>query len=156
MNSAVTATPASKGLNILVIRAADCSLDERSLSKLLDDAGLKVASITLSTPAEIASGAVNPKDSDHVIALLDNELAGDGQLQDGMLGVAQCGMGVIGIWPEGADTDDMHPALQKFGAKQIPWDAEQLSEAMGSVAPETFQSSSGGSAAKHDTTHNKC
>ena len=156
MNSAATAMPAGKGLKILVIHAVGCPPDEGLLRKLLDDAGLKAASIKLATPAEIASGAINPKDFDHVITLLDDELAEDDRLEAGMLGVAQCGMGVTGIWTEGAHSEEMHPALQKFGAKQIPWNAEQLSQALSSEAPETYQSTSGESAAKHDTTHNKC
>jgi len=152
----ITAAPAGSGLNILIIHAPGCPPAQDAIGKLLADAGLAGASITLATPADIAGGKVNPKDFDHVIAVLDDGLAKDDQLDASMLGVARCGMGVTGIWAEGSETDDMHPALRKYGAKQVPWNAAELAKTLGSEPAQTFQSSTGGTAARHDTTHNKC
>ncbi len=156
MSDGATAGSSGKGLNILIIHAAGRKPDEASVSKLLGDAGVKAVSLTFATPAEITNGSINPSDFDHVIVLLEDDLSSDDHLEEGMKGLVKCGIGAIGIWAEEINSEDMHPAVQKYGAKQIPWDAEQLSQALNSEAPETFQSTSGGSSASYETTHNKC
>ncbi|AMN55328.1 hypothetical protein ACP90_26390 [Labrenzia sp. CP4] len=156
MSDEATAGSSGKGLSILIIHAAGRKPNKASVSKLLSDAGVKAASLTFATPAEIANGSINPSDFDHVIVLLDDDLSGDDHLEEGMKGLVNCGFGAIGIWAEEMDSEDMHPAVQKYGAKQIPWDAKELSQALNSEAPETFQSTRGGSSASHETTHNKC
>ncbi|GEM_PF-3556513 len=155
-DSTQSAGPADKGLKILIIHAHGCPPDDGAIRKLLEKAGLSGASIVFATPADVENGSVDPKEFDHVFALLDDDLATDDQLEGGMLGVAQCGMSVTGIWGDGMASEDMHPALQKFGGQQIPWDAEKLLQALDTPAPKTFQSTSGGAAARHDSTHNKC
>lgn len=156
MSSSDTVGPAENGPNILIIHAPGCPPDEAAVSQLLSAAGLKPESVTFATPAEIADGSINPKNFEFVFALLRDELGSDDQLEAGVLGVAQCGKAITGIWGEGASSDEMHPALQKYGAKQIPWDAEQLANAIDSKAPQTFKSPTGGESARHKPTHNTC
>ena len=156
MSSSDAAGPSENGPTILIIHAPGCPPDQAAVSRLLAAAGLNPENVTFATPAEIVDDSINPKNFEFVFALLGDELEADDQLEAGVLGVAQCGKAITGIWGEGTSSDEMHPALQKYGAKQIPWDAEQLASAIDSEAPQTFKSPTGGQSARHKPTHNTC
>ena len=148
--------PSDKGIRVLVIHSAKRTPDEAALRKLLRDAGYKVALLVLATPADVAAGKVDPSDFDHVIALLDDALAQDKHLEGGMLAVARCGQGVVGVWTSDEVSEDMHPSVQKYGKCQVPWDPAAVSNALEAAGPRPFQSTTGGGAASHGVRPNKC
>lgn len=147
---------ADKGLRVLVIHSPGKRPNEASLRELLRDAGCTVSEIVFATPADITAGNVDPADFDRVITILDDELGEDTELDGAMVAVAGCGQGVTGIWPAGASSKGMHPAVERYGKSQVPWDPTALSKALQADKPEPFQSTAGGPAASHTITPNKC
>jgi hypothetical protein len=148
--------PSADGLRILVIHAPGHRPAEAPLRKLLRDARCKVADLVFAIPAQITVGEVDPSEFDKIITILDAELAEDEELEGAMIAVAQGGHGATGIWPAGAQSEGMHPAVARYGKCQIPWDPIAASKALNTNAPESFQSAAGGVAASHDIKPNKC
>lgn len=146
-------------LRILVICAPVRTFYKEAVARLLNDARLSVKDFKLVTPTDITGGRINPEDFDRILVILTNELGTDIELEEAMLAVAQCGMGMIEIWDENAKSDKMHPAGQKYGIRQIPWDPEKLFQAVVSGTPQEFQSSDGRQIEpeeRHEATSNKC
>lgn len=150
------AAPASNGRKILVIYAGE-QPDKATIEALLVDAGCPPDEIVLATASEVAEGMVDPKEFDHVISLLDDELAKDASAEASALAVAQCGGAVIGVWPEGVKSaEGMHPAVGKYGRAQIPWDPKSIADVIGTRCPQPLHTPSGEQASSHPITQNKC
>lgn len=147
--------PANNGQKILIIYAGDPP-DKEKIAELLTNAGCAAADITLATSDEVASGDVDPKNFDHVIAILDDELASDEDVEAGILAVAQCGSTVIGVWSPEAVSSDMHPAVALYGKAQVPWTPSALASALGTQCPQPLHTSSGSPSVGHQIEQNKC
>lgn len=145
-----------KGLKILVVHAPGCPPDEAAFTKLLSDARLDVADLEFTTSADIANGMISPEAFDRVLAILGDEMGADEHLESSMLGIARSGMSVLGLWDKDAVSNEMHPAVRKYGDTQIPWNPESLFQAIFHKTPQMFQSPVGGQTTHHKTTHNKC
>ena len=159
MSNADTAEPAGKSLKILVVHAPDHPPDEVAFAELLDNAELGASVIRLMVPVDIVNGLVNLKNFDRVLVILTEYLAADNHLEDCMLSTVRCEVGVTGIWDKDAVSNEMHPAVWKYGIQQIPWNSAKLFQAIISNIPQRFQSSSGNQikqTARHEIVPNKC
>ena len=148
--------PNGEGLKILVVHVLGCPPDEVAFAELLGDAGLNVARLELATSEDIANKRIIHRAFDRVLVVLGDEMVADKHLEAGMLGVAQCGMSVVGIWDRDAVSNEMHPTVQKYGDRQISWNSKDLFQAIVSKTPQMFQSPVGGPTARHKTTHHNC
>ena len=157
MNDVDAARSDGEELKILVIHAQGCPPDEATLGELLDNTGL--VKINFATLADIADESINPKDFDRILVILRDEIETDEQLEACMKNIAACRMGAIGIWDKDTENDEMHPVVQKYGIRQIPWDSNEIHQAIASNTPKEFKSSGGSpikQSERHKTTHNNC
>lgn len=155
MNNSEGARFAEKSSKFLIIRALGCPPDEM-FTELLEAAELGASDIEFATPTDVANKSIAPEDFDRIFVVLTDELALDKYLEACMLAVVQCEMGVIGIWGKDVFSNEMHPAVQKYGEQQIPWSPEKLHQVINFNTLRRFQSSVGGPTARHKTKHNKC
>lgn len=139
----------------LIIRALGYPPDEM-FTELLEAARLGASDIKFAAPMDVSNKSIAPKDFDRIFVILTDELALDEYLEACILVVAQCEMGVIGIWGKNVFSNEMHPAVQKYGEQQIPWSPEKLHQVINFNTSRRFQSSVGGPAACHKTKHNRC
>jgi hypothetical protein len=150
------AASASKRRKILIIYAGE-QPDKATIQSLLTDAGCPPDGIVMATTSEVADGEINPKEFDHVISLLDDELAKDASAEASALAVAQCGGAVIGVWSEGVKSaEGLHPAVGKYGRAQVPWDPKSIADVLGTECPQPLHTPSGEQVSSHPITQNKC
>ena len=159
MSNPNTAEPAGKSLRILVIHAPDYPPDEVAFTKLLENAELSASHISLKVPVDIVDGLVNLKDFDRVLVILTEDIAIDNHLEECMLVTVRYEVGVTGIWDKDTVSNEMHPAVRKYGIQQIPWDSAKLFQAIVSNIPQGFQSSNGKQikqTERHKIVPNRC
>lgn len=148
--------PSNKGWKVLVVHSPIKTPDEALVRKLLRDAGCKVIELVFATPADVAAGKIDPSTFDKVIALLDDDLGQDSDLDASVTAIAQGGQGIVGIWAPGTTSSQAHRAIQLYGTAQCPWDPSAVAKALEDERPQAFQSSSGGATPSHDVRPNRC
>lgn len=139
-----------------MVHALGCPPDEVAFAELLGDAGLNAARLELATSEDIANKRIIPRAFDRVLVILGDEMAADKHLEAGMLGVAQCGMSVVGIWDRDAVSNEMHPAVRRYSDRQITWNFKDLLQSIVSKSPQMFQSLVGEPTRRHKVTHHNC